>query len=223
MGEKIPAGKAVRDSNFDNSQRFYESQKGEGNECRRKACRILLLGVLMYSKEVAVPEGVTVEITNVKFKVSGPKGSVEKNFELTKQIKAEKVENKIKISSENERRNTKALIGTNIGHIKNAIDGVTKGFTYRLRVVYSHFPVTVKAEKEKVVISNFLGERTNRIAKIVGQSQVKIEGADIVVTGINIEEVGQTAGNLELATRIVGFDKKIFQDGIYLVSRGEEK
>jgi len=173
----------------------------------------------MYSKEIAIPEGVNVEVSNAKFKVTGPKGSVEKKFELTKEIKVEKVENKIKISSERERRNIKALIGTNIGHIKNAIDGVIKGFTYRLRVVYSHFPVTVKAEKDKVVISNFLGERTTRIAKIVGQTQVKIEGADIIVTGINIEEVGQTAGNLELATRIVGFDKRIFQDGIYLVSR----
>jgi large subunit ribosomal protein L6 len=173
----------------------------------------------MYSKEIVIPEGVNVEISTARFKISGQKGSVEKKFELTKEIKVEKTENKIKISSENERRNTKALIGTNIGHMKNAIEGVTKGFIYRLRVVYSHFPVTVKAEKDKVVISNFLGERTNRIAKIVGQTQVKIEGADIVVTGINIEEVGQTASNLELATRIVGFDKKIFQDGIYLVSR----
>jgi len=173
----------------------------------------------MYFKETVVPEGVNVEISNIKFKVTGPKGSVEKKFELTKEIKVEKVENKIKISSESERRNTKALIGTNIGHIKNAIDGVTKGFTYRLRVVYSHFPVSVKAEKDKIVISNFLGERTNRIAKIIGQTQVKIEGADIIVTGINIEDVGQTASNIEQATRIVGFDKKIFQDGCYLVSR----
>lgn len=173
----------------------------------------------MYSKEIAIPEGITAEIANQKFKISGTKGSVEKRLELTKEIKVEKVENKIKFSSESEKRNVKALIGTNIGHIKNAINGVTKGFTYRLRVVYSHFPVAVKIEKDKVVISNFLGERTSRYAQIVGQTQVKIEGADIVLNGINIEEVGQTASNLELATRIVGFDKKVFQDGIYLVSR----
>lgn len=173
----------------------------------------------MIIKEIAIPEGVEFELMHGKFKVTGQKGTVEKKFELTKDIKVETDGSKVKISSENERRNVKALIGTNAGHIRNAIDGVTKGFTYRLRVVYSHFPVTVKAEKDKVVISNFLGERTNRIAKIVGQTQVKIEGADIVVSGINIEDVGQTASNLELATRIVGFDKKVFQDGIYLVSR----
>lgn len=175
--------------------------------------------IIMFSKELIVPEGVDVEILFGKFKVTGPKGTVEKKFELTKDIKVEKDGNKIKLSSEKERRNIKALVGTNIGHMKNAIDGVTKGFVYRLRVVYSHFPIAVKAEKDKVVISNFLGERTNRIAKIIGQTQVKIEGSDIILSGINIEEVGQTASNLELACRIVGVDKKIFQDGCYLVSR----
>jgi len=173
----------------------------------------------MISKEIAIPKGVDFEISRGRFKVTGPKGSVEKKFELNKEIKVEAEEGKVKIFSESEKRNTKALVGTNIGHIKNAVEGVTKGFIYRLRVVYSHFPITVKAEKDKVIISNFLGERTNRIAKIIGQTQVKIEGADIVITGISIEDVGQTASNLELATRIVGFDKKVFQDGIYLVSR----
>lgn len=173
----------------------------------------------MYFKEIAIPEGINAEIAGGKFKISGQKGTVEKKLELIKEIKVEKAENKIKFSSESERRNVKALIGSNIGHIKNAIEGVTKGFTYRLRVVYSHFPVSVKAEKDKVVISNFLGERTNRIAKIIGQTQVKIEGAEIIVNGINIEDVGQTASNIEQATRIVGFDKKVFQDGCYLISR----
>ena len=125
----------------------------------------------MISKELAVPEGVDVEILYGKYKVTGPKGTVEKKFELTKDIKVERDGNKIKFSSESGRRNVKALVGTNMGHMKNAIEGVTKGFVYRLRVVYSHFPVAVKAEKDKVVISNFMGERTNRIAKIIGQTQ----------------------------------------------------
>lgn len=71
------------------------------------------------------------------------------------------------------------------------------------------------------MIQNFLGERTSRIAKIVGQSQLKIEGQEITVSGINLEEVSQTAANIEQATRIVGFDKKVFQDGIYITQKGE--
>jgi large subunit ribosomal protein L6 len=99
--------------------------------------------------------------------------------------------------------------------------GVTKGYTYKLKVVFSHFPVTVKVDKDKVLIQNFLGERKPRVAKIVGNAQVKVEGQDITVTGIDIDEVSQTASNIELACRITGYDRKIFQDGIWIVSKGD--
>jgi large subunit ribosomal protein L6 len=115
----------------------------------------------------------------------------------------------------------KSKIGTSIAHVKNMVDGVTKGFVYKLKVIYSHFPITVKVEKDKVMINNFLGERTSRVAKIVGETQVKIEGQELSVTGIKLEEVSQTAANIEQATRIVGYDKKVFQDGIYITQKGE--
>lgn len=175
----------------------------------------------MYSKELSIPKEVNLELTENKIRISGPKGEMEKKLELTKEIKIEKVDDKVKAYSESEDRKTKALIGTNLAHIRNAVNGVTNGFTYQMKVVYSHFPVTVKVEGDKVLIQNFLGERKPRIAKIVGKTEVKIEGANVTISGINIEEVGQTAGNIERATRIVGYDKKVFQDGIYIVSKGD--
>lgn len=173
----------------------------------------------MFSKEVIVPENVNVELIENKVQVSGPKGSLERKFQLAR-IKIEKKDSKIVVSSEKERREFKALVGTVAAHIKNLIEGVTKGFTYKLRVVFSHFPVQLKAEKDKILFLNFLGERTPRVAKIIGKTEVKIEGQDITVTGNDLEDVGQTASNLELATRRTGFDRKIFQDGCYIVSRG---
>lgn len=175
----------------------------------------------MYFKEVAIPENVNVEIKNKKVKVSGPKGELEKEFRLVTGIKIEKTDKKIKVSSETDRRKIKALVGTIAAHIRNMIEGVTKGFTYRLRIVYSHFPITVKVEKDKVLIQNFLGEKIPRVAKIVGNVEVKVEGSDVIVSGIDVESVGQTAGNIEQACRIVGYDRRRFMDGIYLVSRGE--
>jgi large subunit ribosomal protein L6 len=172
----------------------------------------------MYSRELTIPENVNVELLGSRVKVSGPKGSSERVFELTG-MKIEKSESKIIVSSEQERRKIKSLIGTTVAHIKNLIRGVTKGFTYKLKVVFSHFPAQVKVEKDKVLFLNFLGERTPRIAKIVGNTEVKIDGQDITVSGIDLEAVGQTASNLELATRRTGYDKKIFQDGCYIVSR----
>jgi len=102
------------------------------------------------------------------------------------------------------------------------ITGATKGYSYRLKVVFSHFPVTVKVEGDKVLIQNFLGERTPRIAKIAGQAKVEAKGQDITVTGIDLEDVGLTASSIEQATRIVGYDRRRFPDGIFLTARGRQ-
>ncbi|TAL46672.1 50S ribosomal protein L6 [archaeon] len=175
----------------------------------------------MMSKEIVIPQGVTVEIYGNKVKTSGTKGQVERQFQLEKDMKIEMADGKVKVSSEGDRRSSKALIGTLIAHIKNMMTGVTQGFTYKLRSVSAHFPMTVKVEGSRVTIANFLGERTPRIANIISGVQVKIEGQDLTVTGIDLEKVSQTAANIELATRIVGYDKRIFQDGVYIVSKGE--
>lgn len=175
----------------------------------------------MYSQELIIPENVRVELEERIVKVSGPKGELKNVFELTEGMKIEKIDNKIKVSSDSERRKIKALVGTTLSQIKNMIDGVKNGFVYRLRIVYSHFPITVKVEKDKVLIQNFLGERTPRFARIVGTTEVKIEGSDIIVSGIDLQNVSQTAGNIELSTRITGYDKRRFMDGCYIVSKGE--
>lgn len=172
----------------------------------------------MYSKEVLIPENVKAEISCSTVKVSGPKGDLERKFELIN-IKMEKKDSTIVISSESERRTVKAVVGSTAAHIRNMFEGVTKGFTYKLKVVFSHFPVQLKVEKDKILFLNFLGEKTPRSAKIVGKTEVKIEGQDITVKGIDLEDAGQTASNLELATRRTGYDKKVFMDGCYITSR----
>jgi large subunit ribosomal protein L6 len=173
----------------------------------------------MYSQEVFIPEKVTVEVDGRMVKVKGEKGSLQRTFAMPHDMKMENAEGKVTVSSESERRKTKAVVGTITAHIRNMMDGVAKGYSYRLRVCYSHFPITIKVEKDKVLIQNFLGGRTPKTAKILGDTQVKVEGSDVVVNGINLEKVSQTAANIEQACRIVGFDKKRFQDGIFLVSR----
>jgi large subunit ribosomal protein L6 len=177
----------------------------------------------MFVKELVIPKDVNIELSGNKVKVKGPKGELEKEFELREDIKIEKVEDKIVVSSESERRKIKALVGTVTAHIRNMIIGVTKGFTYKLKIVYSHFPINVKVEGDRVIIQNFLGERTPRIAKIVGNTEVKATKEEVTVTGINIEDAGQTAANIEQATRIVGFDRKVFTDGIFIIEKPKKR
>jgi len=176
----------------------------------------------MFDKEVKVPEEVKVEISGNKVKVVGPKGELEKSFIIPKDVKVEIVEGKVRVYTENERRKIKAIAGTIAAHIRNMIEGVTKGYVYKLKIIYSHFPISVKVEGDRVIIQNFLGERKPREAKIVGNTKVEIKGQEIIVSGIDIDAVGQTAGNIEQATRIVGKDRGVFQDGIFIVSKGEE-
>jgi len=111
------------------------------------------------------------------------------------------------------------MLGTIKSHITNMITGLTDGFSYKMKIVYAHFPMTVKVTDSKVTIENFLGERHPRIAKILGSTKVQVKGDEVTVEGINKEDVGQTMANIEQATKIKGRDPRVFQDGIYLVSK----
>lgn len=180
----------------------------------------------MYEKEVEIPEGVQVEVEGAKIKVSGAKGTLERRFKGIFGIKLEKGDKKIKISSDSDRRKQKAVVGSIVAHTKNMFHGVIEGYEARLKVIYSHFPVTVKVEAEsgKILIQNFLGEKIPRVAKIFGNdTKVEVRGADIVVSGSDIEAVGQTAANMEQATKIRKHDRRVFQDGIYITKKPKEK
>ena len=168
-------------------------------------------------KELILPDDVKIEIDNKHVKISGLNGSLEREFKHFFDIKISKKEDKIIVTSTSDRRKVKAMVGTIVAHMKNMIKGVTGGFTQKMKVVYSHFPVTVKVEEDKVMINNFLGENVPRVAKIVGDTKVEVKGQDIILTGLNKEDVGQTCGNIEIACKITKHDRRIFQDGIYRV------
>jgi len=176
--------------------------------------------LIIMEKELQIPEGVNLDVDKKTIKVSGEKGILERKFKYFYDIKIEKKDDKLVVSSKIDRRKVKAMVGTIIAHTRNMIKGATKGYTYNMKIVYSHFPVTVKVEGDKILINNFIGEKTPRIARIMGDTKIEVKGQDIILTGIEREDVGQTMGNIEQACRITKFDRRIFQDGIYFT--GEE-
>jgi len=169
---------------------------------------------------VKVPDNVTVEIEGMKVKVSGPKGTLERDFSHAKGVRIYKQDSNVVVEAFFANRRKKALVGTIAGHIENMIIGVTKGWRYKLKIVTTHFPVTVKVTGNEVIIENFLGEKAPRRAKIVGNVKVQVKGKDVIVEGIDIEAVGQTAANIELATKVKDKDRRVFVDGIYIYERG---
>jgi large subunit ribosomal protein L6 len=101
------------------------------------------------------------------------------------------------------------------------IVGVTKGFTHKLKIVFSHFPISVKVKEKTVLIENFTGERSSRRVRIMGDVKVSAKGDDVVVQGINLEDVSQTAANIQNATKVKKKDPRVFLDGIYVYERLE--
>jgi len=171
-------------------------------------------------KEVKIPEGVEVEIKPLLMRVKGPKGEISKKL-YHPRLKREVKEGKIIIApvSSKPYKKDKTLIGTFKSHIENLIKGVTEGYEYKLKICSGHFPMSVEVKDGEVVIKNFLGEKIPRRSKILEGVDVKIEGDIITVTGINKEAVGQTAASIEQSTRITKRDRRIFQDGCYIISK----
>lgn len=169
-------------------------------------------------EEIEIPEGVEVIINNNEVTVKGPNGEDSRKFTYPN-VDITEVENDVVLETSFPRKKDKAMIGTTKAHISNMITGVTDGFEYHMKIVFAHFPMTVKVNKDVVVIDNFLGERHPRTAKVVGSAKVVVKGDEVTITGINKEHVGQTMANLEQATKIKGRDPRVFQDGIYLISK----
>ncbi len=179
----------------------------------------------MSTKQVAaqtldLPNGVTASFEARQLKVRGPLGSVRKNFDrINVELAVEG--NKITIKPVTSKKGDAIVSNTVLSLVRNMLVGVTKGYEYKLKIVYAHFPITVKVKEDTVVVENFVGERSPRISRIVGDCKVTSEGDDVIVKGVSLEDVGQTAANVELATKIKRKDQRIFLDGIYIYQKRE--
>ena len=170
-------------------------------------------------KFVEIPHGVSVDIEGREVAIRGPKGELKRMFDdprFNRLIKIEKQDSRVIIKSEDDYRKINSMIGTMAAHVRNMIHGVTKGYTYTLKIVTTHFPITVTAAGKDIQIKNFFGEKNARTAKIIGHTGVHIDKDHIEVSGADIESVSQTAANIEQACKLKGRDRRIFQDGIYI-------
>jgi len=170
------------------------------------------------ARTIKIPEGVSVSLSQGVFTARGPKGTVERKFWYPG-IEIEVREGEVLVDAESYRKEQKAMVGTFTSHLRNLMIGVSEGYECKMTILYAHFPMQVKVEGKTLVIGNFLGEKKSRIAKILGETKVKVTGNEVTITGINKEDVGQTAANIEQKTKIKRFDPRIFQDGIYIVQK----
>ena len=168
---------------------------------------------------VEIPEGVSASIDGDTVTITGPKGSVSREFVSARHDLLQEGGALI-VRIDVPRRKEGALAGTWNAHLNNMVKGVTDGFTYTLKALYSHFPMTLAVQGNQLIVNNYFGERVPRSANILSGVEVKVQNkTEIVVSGIDKEAVGQTAANIERSTTVKKRDRRVFQDGIYLIEK----
>lgn len=170
-------------------------------------------------ERVDVPDDVTVTVENGDVTVEDGGGSVSKTLDHP-DIRIELEDGDVAVRTDSPKRDRQAIVGTYASHIRNMIEGVTRGYEYRMQGFYNHFPMDMAVQGDEFVISNFIGERADRHVDIPESVDIEVDGEDVVVRGPDKDAVGQTAANIEQACYKGDKDPRKFQDGIYITERG---
>lgn len=179
---------------------------------------VINMSKLNIKEEIQIPEGVQIFVDSPIIKVTGPKGELKKKL-FNPKINIFLDKDKLNLEIKNAQKKEKMFMKTFKAHIKNMIKGALEGFTYKLKICSGHFPMTVKYEQNKIIVSNFLGEKIPRKTDIQSNIDIEIKKDEIIVKGIDKELVSQTAANIERITRITKRDRRRFQDGIYIIEK----
>ena len=167
---------------------------------------------------IEIVDGVEILINDNEFTIKGNGKELKRNFDIGK-IKIGVHDGKVVLTAKGASKREAKMMGTIEAHLKNMIKGLNEDFVYELEICHVHFPMNVKVNENVITIKSFLGETTERKAKILDGVEVDIKGNKISVSSSDIEAAGQTAANLEKATKLTGRDRRIFQDGIFITKK----
>lgn len=174
-----------------------------------------------YTETFESPEGVSVSYENRE--VAFTKGSTTLKRKIDSKLVSVSVSgNNVVLTAEKPGKRERKLIMSYLAHFRNLITGLNEKYTYKLEACNVHFPMTLKMEKNTILVNNFLGEKIPRKSVILPNVDVEIKGTQITVTSSDREAAGQTAANLERATKVRNRDRRIFQDGIYITAKPME-
>ena len=171
-----------------------------------------------FQETIEIPEGINVTVDKHMIGFQGPLGKTFKSFRKIP-INVEVADGKVTLKALGKRKRDYSILHTARSLIRNICEGLTEGYTIKMKVVYAHFPITVKVDGKTILIENFQGERAPRKTHIVGNTKVIPKGEDVVLTGEVWTDVTQTAANIELKTKVKNKDHRVFLDGIYIYEK----
>ena len=169
---------------------------------------------------IEIPDEVTATTDHLELTVEGANGSVTRCLWYP-DITVELEDGSVVVETDAGDAKTHATVGTFRSHVTNMIHGVTEGWEYEMEVFYSHFPMQVAVDGAEVRIENFLGETAPRRTTVRGDTDVEVDGERLTIRGPSIEDVGQTAADIEQLTRVPDKDTRVFQDGVYITATPE--
>ncbi|XP_078427820.1 large ribosomal subunit protein uL6-like [Wolffia australiana] len=181
---------------------------------------------ILSSQTMDIPDEVKVKVRAKIIEVEGPRGKLIRNFKHLN-LDFQLIENgkKLKVDAWFGTRRTMAAIRTAISHVQNLITGVTKGYRYKMRLVYAHFPInaSITGDAKAIEIRNFLGEkRVRKIDMLEGVKIIRSEKVkdELVLDGNDIELVSRSAALINQKCHVKNKDIRKFLDGIYVSEKG---
>merc|ERR1711994_736702 len=156
--------------------------------------------------------------------VKGPRGTLTKSFRHLNVDISKVDKNTIKVEKWFGLRKELTAVRTICSHIANMITGVTKGYQYKMRAVYAHFPINcaISENDTLVEVRNFLGEKYVRKVRMHEGVTCKNSGQkdELIVEGNSIEAVSQSAALIQQSTTVKNTDIRKFLDGLYVSEKG---
>ena len=171
-----------------------------------------------FQEILEIPEGINVTMKKHMIQFQGPLGKTFKSFRKIP-VNIEINDGKLTLKAQGTRKRDYSILHTARSLIKNIFEGLIEGYTIKMKVVYAHFPITVKVKEKTILIENFQGERAPRMTTIVGNTKIVPKGEDVVLTGEVWTDITQTAANIELKTKVKNKDHRVFLDGIYVYEK----
>eukprot|EP01083_Nonionella_stella_P009363 26991_1 len=181
--------------------------------------------LMKVSKEVPIPDGIEVNIKSRRIWVTGPRGKLYRDFKHAMITLKKTKNNTVLVEKRFDKKKRCAVVKTIAGHVQNLFIGVTKGFRYKMKLVYAHFPInaTVLNEGKSLQVLNYIGQKAKRRISvrpgvIINEPQGTKD--ELWIEGNDIDAVSGSASAIWQSCRVTDKDIRKFLDGIYVYSKG---
>ncbi|HAH09546.1 MAG TPA: 50S ribosomal protein L6 [Alphaproteobacteria bacterium] len=142
-------------------------------------------------KPVAVPSGVTANVTGQMVKVKGPKGEL--SLKVVDELAVEMAKDGVQVTPRVADRRSLAMWGMQRTLISNMVTGVSKGYTRNLDIAGVGFRAAVQGKNLQLQ----LGYSHDVVYPIPAGIDIKCEKPTMIaISGIDAQRVGQVAAEI---------------------------